>query len=320
MRFCDEAIKVIDIEQHAISTLKHQLGDAFEKTCHTIQACTGKVIVLAIGKSGHIGNKIAATFASTGTPAFSVHAAEASHGDMGMITKQDVVFAISFSGSTPEVISLLPLVKRLGVPLIAITGNADSPLAKAADVHLHIAIDKEACPLNLAPTASTTATLVLGDAIAIALLTARGFTEEDFAFAHPGGALGKKLLLRVEDIMHSGDAISCVSPESNLQQTIVEMTSKRLGMTTVVNQDKHLLGVFTDGDIRRAFAKQQDWSQTRIGDLMSTGAKTISPHALAAKALNLMEQYKITALVVTDAQQQVVGIVHIHQLLKAGIA
>ena len=320
MRFCDEAIKVIDIEQHAISTLKHQLGEPFEKTCQLIQACTGKVIVLAIGKSGHIGNKISATFASTGTPAFSVHAAEASHGDMGMITKQDVVLAISFSGSTPEVISLLPLVKRLGVPLIAMTGNVDSPLAKAAEVHLHIDIDKEACPLNLAPTASTTATLVLGDAIAIALLTARGFTEEDFAFAHPGGALGKKLLLRVADVMHTENAIPCVSPTSNLEQTIVEMTSKRLGMTTVIDQDRKLLGVFTDGDIRRAFANQQDWSTTPIEALMSTGVKTIAATALAAKALNLMEKHKITALVVTDTQQRVVGVVHIHQLLEAGIA
>jgi arabinose-5-phosphate isomerase len=274
-----------------------------------------------MGKSGHIGRKIAATLASTGSPAFFVHPGEASHGDMGMITQHDVVIALSNSGTTAEVITLLPLIKRLGVPLVSMTGNTQSTLAQASDVHLDVSVEAEACPLSLAPTSSTTVALVMGDALAIALLEARGFTAEDFAFSHPGGALGRKLLLKVEDIMHTGDRIPVVAANTPLIEALLVMNSKGFGLTTVCDAEQRLLGVFTDGDLRRALHSDvADLRHTAIDSVMTRHGKTASKHMLAAEALAIMEQKHITALVVIDEQQRVEGIVHLHDMLKAGVA
>ena len=272
-----------------------------------------------MGKSGHIGNKIAATLASTGTPAFFVHPAEACHGDMGMITSKDAVLALSNSGTTPEVLTLLPLLKRLGVTLVSMTGNPSSTLAQASDVHLFTGVDSEACPLDLAPTSSTTATLVMGDALAIALLECRGFSAEDFAFSHPGGALGRQLLLKVEDVMVSGSDIPAVGPEASLADALMEITAKGLGMTAILD-DQKLLGIFTDGDLRRTLEDRPDINSVNIAQFMSVGGKTVSAGMLAAEALGMMERYRISALVVTDSNDQVIGIVHLLALLKAGIA
>ena len=277
------------------------------------------MVVVGIGKSGHIGNKIAATLASTGTTSFFVHPAEASHGYMGMITKDDIVLALSNSGSTAEIVTLLPLIKRLGIRLISMTGNPDSPLAKAAEVNLDASVSQEACPLNLAPTSSTTASLVLGDALAIALLEARGFTAEDFAFSHPGGALGRRLLLKVENVMHAGDALPRVRRGTSLRDDLLEMTQKGLGMTVVLEEDGRLAGIFTDGDLRRTLDKGIDVRQALIDEVMTPHGKTARAEMLAAEALKIMEDHKINALVVVDDLDNPVGALNMHDLLRAGV-
>lgn len=313
-------IRTIELEAEAVNRLTQRIGDDFQKACQLILNCQGRTIVTGMGKSGHIGRKIAATLASTGTPSFFVHPGEASHGDLGMITENDVVIAISSSGSTAEVVTLLPLIKRLGIPLISMTGGAGSPLAKMADARLDISVEKEACPLDLAPTTSTTVTLVMGDALAIALLEARGFTAEDFAFSHPGGALGRKLLLRVEDLMHSGSQVPRVSHLAPLRTTLLEMTEKGFGMTTVVTESDELLGVFTDGDLRRAVDQGVDINAVTVGDVMTPHCKSIGKDQLAAEAMHIMETSKITALVVEDDQHHPIGVIHMHDLLRAGLA
>jgi arabinose-5-phosphate isomerase len=272
-----------------------------------------------MGKSGHIGRKIAATLASTGSPSFFVHPGEASHGDLGMITRQDLVIAISNSGSSAEVMTLLPLLKRLGIPLISMTGKVDSPLAQAADVNLDISVETEACPLNLAPTSSTTVTLVMGDALAVALLEARGFTAEDFAFSHPGGALGRRLLLKVEDVMHTGAELPQVNPGTPLSKALLEMTSKGFGMTTVVDDKGSLLGVFTDGDLRRVIDQKFELDKASMQQVMNPRPKTVAAATLAAEALRIMEDNKITALVVEDDAHHPIGVLHMHDILRAGV-
>ena len=311
--------RTIDMEWEAIGALRARIDTNFTRACDLILACRGRVIVTGMGKSGHIGNKIAATLASTGTPAFFVHPGEASHGDLGMFTREDVVIAISYSGSSAEVVTLLPLLKRLGTPLISMAGKLDSPLASAADVNLNISIATEACPLNLAPTNSTTVTLVMGDALAIALLEARGFTAEDFAFSHPGGALGRKLLLKVEDIMHKESEVPRVQPDTPLSRALLEMTAKGFGMTTVVDSDNRLLGVFTDGDLRRSVDSGVDLSTAIMREVMSGNPKTVSFNMLAAEALRIMEDRKITALIVADKDGHPAGVVHMHDILRAGV-
>jgi len=310
---------VLNIEAAAVSGLEARIGEAFVAACRLIQSCTGRVVVTGMGKSGHIGDKIAATFASTGTPAFFLHAAEASHGDIGMITPADVLLALSNSGETAELIAILPVIKRLGIGLIALTGKPQSTLARAADVVLDVSIPKEACPLNLAPTASTTATLAMGDALAVALLDARGFTEEDFARSHPGGSLGRRLLLHVEDVMRTGERLPRVSVDTSLQDGLIEMSRKGLGMTTVVDAGNHVLGVFTDGDLRRMLDKPFDLHQTRMGDVMTRNAKSIQPRMLAAEAVHIMETKQITALPVVDADGVLVGALNVHDLFHAGV-
>lgn len=311
--------RTISIEADAVRALENRVDDTFVNACELILACKGRVIVTGMGKSGHIGKKIAATLASTGTPSFFVHPGEASHGDLGMITAEDVVIGISNSGSSAEVVTLLPLLKRLNIPLISMAGKADSPLAEAATVHLDISVISEACPLNLAPTSSTTVTLVMGDALAIALLEARGFTAEDFAFSHPGGALGRKLLLKVEDIMHAGTEIPRVNSDTPLSAALVEMTQKGFGMTTIVDDKDLLLGIFTDGDLRRIVDLGTDLSQVTMSEVMSKNPLTVSCHTLAAEALSVMENRKITALVVENEEHQPVGVVHMHDILRAGV-
>lgn len=312
------ARRTIDIETKAITALRERLDDDFVRACDLMLNCQGRVIVTGMGKSHHIGSKIAATLASTGTPAFFVHPGEANHGDLGMIIKTDVVIAISNSGSSSEILSLLPVLKRMGVPLVAMTGKLDSALAKAADIVLNISVEQEACPLDLAPTSSTTATLVMGDALATALLEARGFTAEDFAFSHPGGALGRKLLVKVEDLMHAGDSLPKVSKTTPVPSALLEMTAKSLGLTTVVDEQGKLLGIFTDGDLRRSLDHGIDISKAQIVDVMTSNPQTITKDALAAEAFAIMEKKKITALVVAEKSQPV-GIVHIHDILRAGV-
>ncbi|WP_406564705.1 KpsF/GutQ family sugar-phosphate isomerase [Marinobacter subterrani] len=281
--------------------------------------CKGRVVVTGMGKSGHIGNKIAATLASTGTPSFFVHPGEASHGDMGMITSQDVVIAISNSGNTSEVVTILPLIKRMGAPLISMTGNANSTLAREALANLDVSVQVEACPLGLAPTSSTTATLVMGDALAVALLEARGFSAEDFAFSHPGGSLGRRLLLRVSDIMHTGDRIPVVDPNTTLSSALLEISRKGLGMTTVVDDQGTLVGIFTDGDLRRTLDRAVDIHNTPIHEIMTRHGRTIQADHLAAEALNVMDELKINALPVTDDTGALVGAINMHDLLRAGV-
>ncbi len=312
-------LRTINIERDAVAALADRLDDEFNTACELILQCPGRVIVSGMGKSGHIGKKIAATLASTGTPSFFVHPGEASHGDLGMITKDDLVLGISNSGSTPEVVTLLPLIKRMGIPLISMTGNPNSPLAKAAQAKLDISIETEACPLDLAPTSSTTVTLVMGDALAIALLEARGFTAEDFAFSHPGGALGRKLLLKVEDIMHAGREVPTVTVNTQIKQALLTMTEKGFGMTTVVDDKDELLGVFTDGDLRRAVDKGVDIGKSLIGDVFTPGGLTVQREMLAAEALKIMEDNAITALVIEDRQHHPVGVLHMHDILRAGV-
>ena len=312
------ARRVLEIEARAVAGLVPRIDEAFVRACDLVLNCAGRVVVTGMGKSGHIAGKIAATLASTGTPSFFVHPGEASHGDLGMITPTDLVIAISNSGETAEIITILPLLKRLGVPLITMTGNRRSTLGEAASAVLDVGVPEEACPLNLAPTASTTATLAMGDALAVALLESRGFTREDFALAHPGGTLGRRLLLRVEDVMNAGKDVPRIGPDSPLSEGLVEMTRKSLGMTAVVDAADRLLGVFTDGDLRRAVDRAVDIHRTPMRDVMTTGSKTIGPKALAAEAVRLMEQFKITALLVVD-DGVVVGALNVHNLFRAGV-
>ncbi len=310
--------EVIDIEAAAVRALAGRVGDDFVRACRYCLSCEGRVVVTGMGKSGHIAGKIAATLASTGTPAFFLHPGEASHGDLGMITTSDVVLAVSNSGETPEILTILPLIKRLSVPLISMTGRSGSTLARAANAHLDVTVEKEACPLNLAPTASTTATLAMGDAMAVALLKSRGFTEEDFAFSHPGGSLGRRLLVRIEDVMRTGEAVPTVPPETPISEGLFEMTRKGLGMTAVVSDDGSLLGIYTDGDLRRTLDAGHDLQTTPIREVMTPGVKTISPDTLAAEAVHLMETHAITALLVVDSGR-VVGALNVHDLLHAGV-
>jgi arabinose-5-phosphate isomerase len=296
-----------------------RLGLDFARACRICLNCRGRIVVTGMGKSGHIGGKIAATLASTGTPAFFMHPGEASHGDMGMITRDDAVLALSNSGETAEILTIVPAIKRLGVPLISFTGSADSSLARIATVHLDIGVPAEACPLNLAPTASTTAALAVGDALAVALLKARGFTEEDFARSHPAGALGRRLLLHVRDVMRSGEAIPKVAPEATLAEGVMEMTRKGLGMTAVVDGGDRVLGVFTDGDLRRAWDRAADVHGTRMQEVMTRAAKRIHPGTLAAEAMLLMETHRITSLIVVDEHDVVVGALNVHDLMRAGV-
>ena len=310
---------MLEIERDALNELLQRIDDSFVAACQLCLACTGRVVVLGMGKSGHIAGKIAATLASTGTPAFFVHPGEASHGDLGMITRSDVVLALSNSGETAEVTSLLPVIKRQGVGLIAMTGKPDSTLARAADVHLNVAVAAEACPLNLAPTASTTAALAMGDALAVALLEARGFTEEDFALSHPGGSLGRRLLLKIDDLLHRGDAIPRVPVGTPLKDALVEMSAKGLGMTIVESADGALAGVYTDGDLRRTLDADVDIRSARIEDVRAASPKTISTGLLAAEAVRRMQDAAITSLVVVDDNGAVAGILHMHDLLRAGV-
>jgi len=318
--FIDSARRTISLERSAIDSLEGVLNSEFAEACRHIVATVGRVVVTGMGKSGHIAGKIAATLASTGTPAFFVHPGEASHGDMGMITRQDCVIALSHSGNTQEVLTLLPLIKRLNIPLISITGNADSELGRASDAHLLASVESEACPLNLAPTSSTTAALVMGDALAIAVLEAKGFTAQEFAFSHPGGSLGKRLLLRVTDVMVHGDEVPCVAHTATLADALYEMTRKGLGMTTVASAEGALLGVFTDGDLRRAVEENSDLQTTPLAAVMTEGARTVTEDLLAAEAMSLMERHHISSLVVVDNASQIVGVVTLLALLRAGIS
>ncbi len=317
--FITSGLRTVELEAKAVSQLTPRINQNFVLACETILACQGRVVVTGMGKSGHIGNKIASTLASTGTPAFFVHPGEASHGDLGMITKADVVIAISNSGSTSEVTRLLPLIIRLGIPLISMTGDANSQLSQAACAHLDVSVASEACPLNLAPTTSTTVTLVMGDALAIALLEARGFSAEDFAFSHPGGALGRKLLLRVCDIMHKDEDVPKVMIDQPLQDALIEMTQKGFGMTTIISKDKTLIGVFTDGDLRRAIDQKVNISTTTMATVMSPHPKTINKDMLAVEALTIMESTSITALIVEDEKGRPTGVLHLHDILRAGV-
>ena len=315
----ESALRTIDIEMQAIGALKSRINDDFSRAVNILADVTGRVIVSGMGKSGHIGNKIAATLASTGTPAQFVHPAEACHGDMGMITESDAALLMSNSGSTNEITALLPMLKRLGIPIVAMTGNPDSILATSADIHLHIGVDEEACPHDLAPTASTTANLVMGDALAVALLEYKGFTAEDFAFTHPGGALGRRLLTRVSDLKVSGSDVPRIGPSTSLADALMVISAKGLGMSTVTDENHILLGIFTDGDLRRALEQGHDLSTTEVGLVMSQGAKTIDGDALAAEAVKRMESEGISALVVTDKKGAVTGVIHLLALLRAGI-
>jgi arabinose-5-phosphate isomerase len=307
------------IEARAVAALVDRLGADFDTACRMLLACTGRVVVSGVGKSGHVGGKIAATLASTGTPAFFLHAAEASHGDLGMVAKGDVVLAISYSGETAELLTILPLFKRMGAPLITMTGNPQSTLAREADAHLDVSVPAEACPLNLAPTASTTATLAMGDALAVALLKHRGFTEADFARSHPGGTLGRRLLLRVSDVMRKGDDLPMVGPDTPLPEGLLEMSRKRLGMTAIVDAQRRVAGIFTDGDLRRALDRHIDVQKARMADVMTKGSRSIGPHELAAEAVLMMEKYSVTGLLVLDADGVLVGALNVHDLLRAGV-
>lgn len=317
--FTLSAKRTIGLEAEAVSDLIPHLDDNFNTACELILNCQGRVIVTGMGKSGHIGCKIAATLASTGTPSFFVHPGEASHGDLGMITGKDVVIALSNSGETAEVVTLIPLLKRMNTPLISITANRNSTLSESGDANLHIGVEKEACPLGLAPTSSTTAQLVLGDALAIALLEERGFSSDDFAFSHPGGSLGRRLLLKVNDIMHTGDDIPSVLSGSSLREALLEVTQKRLGMTAVTNDQNQLLGIFTDGDLRRALDQDASPNEITIDQVMTPDCTTVSKDILAAECLQIMEDKKINALIVTDDKNQPVGALNMHDLLKAGV-
>lgn len=314
-----DALNVIDIEIEGLNSLKKHLDHHFHHACEMILNCHGRVVVTGMGKSGHIGRKISASLASTGTPSFFMHPAEAAHGDFGMLTKQDIILSISNSGNASEIIKLIPLIKRLGIPHIVMTAKQHSQMAKNADCILNIAIPKEACPHGLAPTTSTTATLAMGDALTVALLKARGFTQEDFAFSHPAGALGKRLLLTVEELMYTGNKIPRVSEKASFGEAILEMTSKKLGMTTVEDSKHQLVGIFTDGDLRRVFQMDHVNRNESIKSFMSKNPLTIKPDDLAVNALNLMEEKKITVLVVSQDGKQINGVIHMHDLIQSGI-
>ena len=320
--FIAQGKKVIEIEAQAVSALSQRISKEFAKACGLLLNCVqskGRIVVTGMGKSGHISRKIAATLASTGSPAIFVHPAEASHGDMGMITENDVVIAISNSGETEEILTILPLIKRLGVPLITLTGNPRSTLAICASANLDVSVEKEACVLGLAPTSSTTATLVMGDALAIALLDARGFSAEDFARSHPGGKLGRRLLLKVDDLMHTNEDIPVVSHTATVKEALIEMTRCRLGMTAIVDDNQAQIGLFTDGDLRRAFDRNIDIHTSPITLVMTQGGKVIERGLLAAEALRIMETYKINGLFVVDKQRKLLGALNMHDLLRAGV-
>ena len=312
-------LAVIDTELKAIETLRQRIDDSFDRACELLLGCEGRIVVTGMGKSGHIGGKIAATLASTGSPAFFVHPGEASHGDLGMITEKDVVLALSNSGNTAEILTIVPIIKRLGAPLVSMTGNPDSALASEADVNLDVGVEQEACPRGLAPTSSTTVALVMGDALAIALLQARGFSADDFAMSHPGGALGRRLLLHVADIMQTGDDIPAVKPDATLPQALLEMSSKGLGMTAIVDDDNHVLGIYTDGDLRRTLDKNIDIPSTPISEVMTANCRTVDAHDLAAEVVKLMEDAKINAVLVTDDDNKLIGALNMHSLLRAGV-
>jgi arabinose-5-phosphate isomerase len=319
MNFCKLGLAVIETEARAVMALTDRIDERFETACELLLACKGRIVVTGMGKSGHIANKIASTLSSTGTPAFFMHPGEASHGDLGMITPQDVVLAISHSGTTQELVILLPLLKRLGVPLITLTGQSDSILATSATINLDISIEQEACPLGLAPTTSTTVSLVMGDALAIALLQARGFSAEDFALSHPGGTLGKRLLLRIDELWHSGDALPVVYDDVPIREALIEVTDKKLGMTSVINKQGLLVGVYTDGDIRRTLNKEYDINTTPLREVMTRSCLTIQPGILAAEALAMMQKHLITSLVAIDSEQRPTAVIHLHDLLRAGV-
>ena len=310
---------VIETEADAVASLIPRLGDEFARACSYLLHCQGRIVVIGMGKSGHVGNKIAATLASTGSPAFFVHPGEASHGDLGMITPQDVVLALSNSGQTGELLVILPLLKRLGAPLIAMTGRPDSTLARESEVHIDVSVEKEACPLGLAPTSSTTAALVMGDAMAVALLQARGFTAEDFALSHPGGTLGRRLLLRVGDIMHADRSLPAIGLDATLHEALEVMSAKGLGMTAVLGPGGSVAGVYTDGDLRRTLNKPIDIHHVKVSEVMTKNCLTVTPDMLAAEALQMMDEKKINGLLVIDEQQQLIGAFNMHDLLRAGV-
>jgi arabinose-5-phosphate isomerase len=318
-RLIEMGREALRIEARAVAALVDRLGDDFGKACRMLLACTGRVVVSGMGKSGHVGGKIAATLASTGTPAFFLHPAEASHGDLGMVTRGDVVLAISYSGETVELLTILPLFKRMDARLIAMTGNPGSTLAREADVHLDVSVPAEACPLNLAPTASTTAALAMGDALAVALLKHRGFTEADFARSHPGGTLGRRLLLHVADVMRRGKDLPIVRPETPLTEGLLEMSRKRLGLTAVVDGADRVVGIFTDGDLRRALDRDLDVRSTTMADVMTRGPRSIGPGELAAEAVLMMEKHAVNGLLVLDESGRLVGALNVHDLLRAGV-
>jgi len=311
--------RVLATEAEAVAALAERLGEEFGVACRLLLECKGRTVVTGMGKSGHVGRKIAATLASTGSPSFFLHPAEASHGDIGMITAGDVVVALSNSGETAELITILPVIKRLGVPLVALTGNRASTLSRYATVTLDVSVPAEACPLNLAPTASTTAALAMGDALAVAVLEARGFTEQDFARSHPAGNLGRRLLMHVDEVMRRGTELPSVGPETLLSAGLLEMSRKGLGMTTVVDDSGQVLGIFTDGDLRRTLDRQVDVHTTRMREVMTAGGKVAKPRMLAAEAVRLMEEHRITALPVVDDEGRLVGALNVHDLLRAGV-
>jgi len=324
LEFTDAALvdlgrQALTIEIDCLRAQLPRLGPDFARACRICLDCRGRIVVTGMGKSGHIGGKIAATLASTGTPAFFMHPGEASHGDVGMITREDAVLALSNSGETDEILTIVPVIARLGVPLIAFTGNSNSALARTAAVHLDIGVPAEACPLNLTPTASTTAALAVGDALAVALLKARGFTEEDFARSHPAGSLGRRLLLHVKDVMRTGADVPTVRAGTPLSEGLMEVTRKGLGMTAIVDETLRVLGVFTDGDLRRALDASTDLRTARMDQVMSRHAKTVRPTTLAAEAVHLMETHRITSLIVVDADEKIVGALNVHDLFRAGV-
>jgi arabinose-5-phosphate isomerase len=312
-------LAVIENELASVEKLKHRIDDSFASACQLMLECEGRIVVTGMGKSGHIAGKIAATLASTGSPAFFVHPGEASHGDLGMITSKDVVLALSNSGNTAEILTIVPIIRRLGVPLISMTGSAGSPLAAEATINLDVGVENEACPLGLAPTSSTTVALVMGDALAVALLEARGFTEEDFALSHPGGSLGRRLLLHVSDVMHTGDDMPRVTTSATISEALLEMSSKGMGMTAIIDHNSKVLGIFTDGDLRRTLDKDIDLKRTTIDEVMTSGCRTVNAHDLAAEALKLMDDYRINAVLVTNEDNLLIGALNMHDLLEAGV-
>ncbi|MDH2663949.1 KpsF/GutQ family sugar-phosphate isomerase [Acinetobacter baumannii] len=319
--FQSSALATLRIEQQAIDVLATQIDDRFNRACEILLQCKGRVVITGMGKSGHIGRKMAATFASTGTPSFFMHPGEAGHGDLGMLVRGDVLIAISNSGKSDEIMMLMPLIKHLGVPLITISRDDKGPMPQNADIALTLGESDEACPLGLAPTSSTTATLVLGDALAVALLEARGFTADDFARSHPAGALGKRLLLHVKHLMHTGDELPKVSPDTPMNQVLYEISNKRLGLTTIVDEQDHLLGIFTDGDLRRLIDKQQGFDvNLPVSEVMTKKPSTISQEARAVEALQQLNQKKISQFVVVDDQNKVIGVISMHDLIQAGVS